>query len=417
MAARKLCSTQLLPSYFAWGFFITLSAIFFIFPCQEVLNSHEKWGPAVVVYDAVLTLLAFAHFLAATFVDPGRYPKASGAEVENSDTRQILNRNIHIKGIEFRVKWCTTCQFYRPPRSSHCSICDMCIDSFDHHCPWVNNCIGRRNYRFYILFLFCLWTHMISVLTISLVTIVNWSGSLGQLIPIMTIIECILVVLFLIPVTGLAAFHTFLVSAGRTTNEQVTGKVKAGFNPFTRGWLNNWLYLCWGPRIPRLIGWEKKRDLMSKVALSKPTGASGEDVAVLIDNQSEGGNSASAALQQSKVDVRAGEDSRSMASSVVSDYRIVRKAINLEKYHNTASTNNLISDGASDYYIPQECESEVGSRIERNDESARLLTASSYDYNGTSDCTNGLQNTDSTSVDNDESSTLLDKHEPLVTSM
>ncbi|KAK0134581.1 Palmitoyltransferase ZDHHC23 [Merluccius polli] len=50
-----------------------------------------------------------------------------------------------------RKNWCPTCRLARPPRAGHCQICGVCVQRLDHHCVWINSCVGQGNHRSFLL--------------------------------------------------------------------------------------------------------------------------------------------------------------------------------------------------------------------------------------------------------------------------
>ena len=48
---------------------------------------------------------------------------------------------------------CPDCVTIRTSRSRHCSVCGHCIERFDHHCPWINNCVGLKNHNAFFMYL------------------------------------------------------------------------------------------------------------------------------------------------------------------------------------------------------------------------------------------------------------------------
>ncbi|PAA53066.1 hypothetical protein BOX15_Mlig026143g2, partial [Macrostomum lignano] len=51
-------------------------------------------------------------------------------------------------------KPCFSCRHWRPPRTHHCPLCDICVFKRDHHCFFSGTCIGEGNERFFLVFLF-----------------------------------------------------------------------------------------------------------------------------------------------------------------------------------------------------------------------------------------------------------------------
>ncbi len=77
-------------------------------------------------------------------------PKNNNKPRSRRKHKERKNLNVLLKPSE---RLCDTCFIVRHLRMKHCRMCDLCVPEFDHHCMWINNCVGKGNHRAFIVFL------------------------------------------------------------------------------------------------------------------------------------------------------------------------------------------------------------------------------------------------------------------------
>ena len=152
---KIICSNRILMGEKYYSMFLTffiyslpyiISIIFFL--KSAPLNLSEN-----LIYIIISSLLYIIHIysmIKGGCTDPGILPRQN--KDSYYDTNR-LNMKYRILGHIHRVNYCYSCYLFRPPRTSHCAVCDNCVERFDHHCIWLGNCIGKNNYKYFYLLL------------------------------------------------------------------------------------------------------------------------------------------------------------------------------------------------------------------------------------------------------------------------
>ncbi|KAJ0259416.1 Palmitoyltransferase [Hirschfeldia incana] len=220
-------------------------------------KSSPLFHSLILMGSLLLTVLDFIFLFLTSSRDPGIIPRNKEApEAEAlerlSSTKLPRTKDVLVNGYTVKVKFCETCLLYRPPRASHCSTCNNCVQRFDHHCPWVGQCIALRNYPYFIGFiststLLCLyvfvfsWVSMLEVHGKMLLMVIT-----DDIIFIVLIIYCFIVVWF---VGGLTVFHLYLICTNQTTCEKFRYRYDKKENPYRKGLFKN-LFEVFFARIP-----------------------------------------------------------------------------------------------------------------------------------------------------------------------
>ena len=123
---------------------MTIYVSIFVF-CHLILLTlvYPRLPWPVSLAEFTLALLTLMFMSLASCTNPGFVKN----EVDFFDLVRIIDS----------TTLCPDCETVRTSRSRHCAVCHQCVERFDHHCPWINNCVGVKNHNYFLAYISLQW--------------------------------------------------------------------------------------------------------------------------------------------------------------------------------------------------------------------------------------------------------------------
>ncbi|XP_078502698.1 palmitoyltransferase ZDHHC12 [Lissotriton helveticus] len=171
MSPRGLCPSGLLVrgghTALSWGVSLVL------LQHRTDLRSQEERGELLQpLAFLLLVLCSVMLYFAVSLMDPGYV--LSDSEGQNLVYNNIQEDLTKQPSKPLHLRRCGYCLLQQPMRARHCQSCQHCVRRFDHHCPWIQNCVGERNHPLFILYLAVQLMALLWALQIA------WSGFQGK---------------------------------------------------------------------------------------------------------------------------------------------------------------------------------------------------------------------------------------------
>ncbi|KAM8866291.1 palmitoyltransferase ZDHHC12-A [Synchiropus picturatus] len=220
----------------------------------------ELLQPALFFLTVVLSVILY---FAVSLKDPG-FVMMDSEQAAGEETEAMIP--------DCRQRRCGYCLLQQPMRARHCQTCGRCVRRFDHHCPWIENCVGEGNHRCFLLYLLVQLTALLWALRQALSgvsPIVSWDQWFrvnGVLLVVVVLVGVMSLVVLL-----LLGCHLYLISINCTTWEFMSRhrisylkSRDSDDNPFDRGvFCNLWDFCC----VCSTVAWERvyQRSLQNSV--------------------------------------------------------------------------------------------------------------------------------------------------------